>query len=209
MFTNCDDNNNVDDRKSRQTPPTTFRSVRSSSIKALPKSYNYRKLRPMSFASLINLYSQQFSLSRSFRKSSRSSYNPSVKWKSSEKKFHSAFRGLCPWSVLIFLSSRHPLLLPCVLLYLSVPAANRFPIWLSWSFCIPVSGEWRVGEEWFLKCLKDRGIVLPALYFLFFVCPLFISCCLYSIRRHPLPPLIPPCHFLLPREFAHGLVLSR
>lgn len=50
----------------------------------------------MSFASLINLCPRQSPLSRSSRKSSRSSYNPSVKWKSFEKKVSLHFSRTMP-----------------------------------------------------------------------------------------------------------------
>lgn len=55
-----------------------------------------------------------------------------------EKSFTPLFRGLCPWSALIFLSRRPSFTVP--VLYLPVSTANRFSIWLSpRSFCILIS----------------------------------------------------------------------
>jgi len=84
-----------------------------------------------------------------------------------EKKFHSTFRGLCSWSVLIFLS-RHPLF--------TTPAASRsvfpYPLWIvsqsdffSKFLHSCFRKAWRDGKEWFLKCLKRSRHRFSDLFF--------------------------------------------
>jgi len=84
-----------------------------------------------------------------------------------EKKFHSTFRGLCSWSVLIFLS-RHPLF--------TTPVPSRsvfpYPLWIvsqsdffSKFLHSCFRKEWRDGKEWFLKCLKRSASFLRPFFY--------------------------------------------
>lgn len=148
----------------------------------------------MSFASLINLCPRQSPLSRSSRKSSRSSYNPSVKWKSFEKKVSLHFSRTMP--------------LICAHLLISSPSFTALRLALSrrarcesfpdltllevFAFLFQTTdGSGRVIFKMFER--PWHRFSCPLLPF-FFVHPLFISCCLYSNRRRPLALLASSFH---------------
>lgn len=163
----------------------------------------------MSFASLINLCSRQSSLSRSFRKSSRSSYNPSVKWKSSEKKVSLHFSRTMPLicAHLLISSPSFTVLRPA----LSLRArCESFPDLTSPKFlhsCFRRSD----GSERVIFKMPERPwhrfpcSLLPFLSTFSSSVAAFIP--FLAVLPLP-PPRIPSCHCLLPRVFAHGLVLS-
>lgn len=168
------------------------------------ESYNYRKLPPMSFASLINLCSQQSSLSRSFRKSSRSSYNPSVKWKSSGKKVSLHFSRTMPLicAHLLISSPSFTALSPA----LSLRArCESFPDLTFPKFLHSCFRRVTARQEGFFKCPKDHRFFCLLLSFLS-VLSSSVAAFIRSVAILHLLSFLsvtPP-----PRVFAHGLVLS-
>lgn len=194
-------------------PPFATAQQHSLSI-ALPESYNYRKLSPMSFASLINLRSQRSPFARGLRKSFRSSYNPSVKWKSSKKKVSLRFSRTMPPVIcahLLISSPSFTALRPALSPPCPLRIVSRSDFLEVFAFLFQTSDGSRgvifkmAERPWHRFFRPLHSFFSPFLSTLSSSVAAFIP----SVAGLPLPlSLTLSFHCLLPRVLAHSLVLS-
>lgn len=172
----------------------------------------------MSFASLINLCSQQSPAFPEFhRKSSRSSYNPSVKWKSSGKKVSLHFSRTMPLicAHLLISSPSFTALRPALSLCARCESFPDLTFPEVFAFLFQASdGSGRVifkmPERPWHRVSLPRPLLSPFVFFFFLSSTLSSSVAAFipSVAILPLSSLTLSFHCLLPCVLAHGLVLS-